>query len=131
MLLGYHKPIPLNNVVRCVAANGDEQRARAVLSYAKRRLARSRIKGSSRAKISPPTSTDIECNQSRRGTVVPDKEILRTLSDSQLGKALGGVAESIICVSETGGCTALVCNTIECISETGRCTDLCNLSANC
>jgi hypothetical protein len=57
---------------------------------------------------------------------------VRTLSDSQLGKALGGVAaESIICVSETGGCTALVCNTIECISETGGCTDLCNLSAGC
>ena len=57
---------------------------------------------------------------------------MRTLSDSQLGKALGGVAaESIICVSETGGCTALVCNTIECISETGGCTDLCNLSAGC
>ena len=68
----------------------------------------------------------------RRKKLAFTKETVRTLSDSQLGKALGGVAaESIICVSETGGCTALVCNTIECISETGGCTDLCNLSAGC
>jgi hypothetical protein len=67
----------------------------------------------------------------RRGKkLVFAKETVRTLSDSQLGKALGGAAQSIICVSETGGCTG-ICDTIICVSETGGCTDLCTLSDGC
>ena len=59
------------------------------------------------------------------------KETVRKLNDPQLGKVLGAAADSIICVSETGGCTAFVCDTIICVSETGGCTDLCNVSTNC
>jgi hypothetical protein len=61
------------------------------------------------------------------------KETVRTLTDSQLNKALGGmatIAETIICISETGGCTNL-CDTIICISETGGCTNLCTISDGC
>ena len=63
----------------------------------------------------------------RRKKLVLTKETVRTLSEGQLGRALGGAP---LRLSETGGCTG-ICNTIMCISETGGCTAFCQETALC
>jgi hypothetical protein len=55
-----------------------------------------------------------------------NKETVRTLTNSELSKALGGrettawfcTGESIICTSETGGCTDLCDTVVGCDTNT-------------